>query len=60
MGVALAGMHNLLGPVWFTLIIFGTHIARQWLRTPRITRATDTITGVALVCFGTTLALDAH
>ncbi|WP_026531536.1 LysE family translocator [Arthrobacter sp. H41] len=60
MGVALAGVHNLLGLIWFTLIIFGTHIARQWLRTPRITRATDRITGVALVGFGTTLALDAR
>ena len=60
MGVALAGVHNLLGLVWFTLLIFGTHVARRWLRTPRVTRATDRITGVALLGFGTTLALDAR
>ena len=60
MGVALAGVHNLLGLAWFTLIIFGTGLARRWLRTPRVARATDRVTGVALVGFGTTLALEAR
>lgn len=60
MGVALAAVHNLLGLIWFTLMIFGAVLARRWLRTPAVGRATDRITGAALLGFGTTLALDAR
>lgn len=57
MGVALAGVHNLLGLAWFSLIINGTHLVRGKLQTPRFVRATDRFTGVALVGFGASLAL---
>lgn len=60
MGVVLAGVHNILGLVWFTALILGTHFFRKWLQTARIATATDRITGTALVGFGTVLALEAR
>ncbi|GER23903.1 threonine transporter RhtB [Zafaria cholistanensis] len=60
MGIALAGVHNLLGLIWFSLIINGTHLVRGKLQKPGFVRATDRFTGVALVGFGTSLALKSH
>jgi threonine/homoserine/homoserine lactone efflux protein len=57
MGIALAGVHNLLGLAWFSLIINGTHLARGRLQSPRFVRWTDRATGAALVGFGASLAL---
>ena len=60
MGIVLAGVHNILGLAWFTALILGTHVFRRWLQAPRVARATDRITGAALVGFGTVLALEAR
>lgn len=60
MGIALAGVHNVLGLVWFTVLILGTHFFRAWLKTPRAAKATDRITGTVLVGFGTVLALESR
>ena len=57
MGIALAGVHNLLGLAWFSLIINGTHLARGKLQSPRFVRNTDRLTGAALVGFGASLAV---
>ncbi|MEE1621854.1 LysE family translocator [Zafaria sp. Z1313] len=57
MGIALAGVHNLLGLAWFTLIIQGTHLFRERLQRPAAARWTDRITGTALLGFGAALAL---
>ncbi|GLB69053.1 lysine transporter LysE [Arthrobacter mangrovi] len=56
MGIALAGVHNLLGLAWFSLIINGTHLVRGKLQRPGFVRATDRVTGLALVGFGASLA----
>ncbi|EMY32818.1 lysine exporter protein LysE/YggA [Arthrobacter crystallopoietes BAB-32] len=57
MGIALAAVHNLLGLIWFSLIINGTHLVRGKLQRPSFVRATDRVTGLALVGFGASLAL---
>jgi threonine/homoserine/homoserine lactone efflux protein len=56
MGIGLAGVHNLLGLTWFSLIINGTHLVRGKLQRPGFVRATDRVTGLALVGFGASLA----
>ncbi|MET1155514.1 LysE family transporter [Arthrobacter sp.] len=60
MGTALAMVHNLEGLVFFSAIIWGTHVARQWLRTPAVVRAIDRVTGTVLVGFGLALAAEAR
>lgn len=57
MGVALAGVHNLLGLAWFSLIINGTHLVRGTFQRPGFIRWTDRVTGTALIGFGASLAL---
>ncbi|MCC5575792.1 LysE family translocator [Microtetraspora sp. AC03309] len=56
-GLLLALVHNVEGMAWFTLLIFGTHLARTWLMGARVHRIIDRITGTALVGFGVRLAL---
>ncbi|MEV0974268.1 LysE family translocator [Microtetraspora glauca] len=56
-GLLLALVHNVEGMAWFTLLIFGTHLARAWLMGARVHRIIDRITGTALVGFGVRLAL---
>lgn len=60
MGTALALVHNLEGPVFFSAIIWGTHAARSWLRTPAVVRAIDRVTGTVLIGFGVALAAEAR
>lgn len=57
MGIALAGVHNVLGLAWFSLIINGTHLVRGTFQRPGFIRWTDRVTGTALLGFGATLAL---
>ncbi len=57
MGALLAMEHNLLGMIWFTMIIIGAGLAGRWLRRPAVTRICDRICGVVLVGFGVKLAL---
>ncbi|WP_276608390.1 LysE family translocator [Arthrobacter crystallopoietes] len=58
MAIALAAVHNLLGLMWFTGIIFGTHVARKWLRTLKVAKTTDRITGTVIIGFGTALSME--
>ncbi len=60
MGTALALVHNLEGLVFFSAIIWGTHVARSWLRTPAVVRTIDRVTGTVLVGFGVALAAEAR
>ncbi len=57
MGLALAGIHVLLSVAWFALIISAAHLARNTLQSPRSVKLTDRLTGVALLGFGTSLAV---
>lgn len=60
MGVLLAAVHNVLGMVWFTVIILATGFAARWLARDVVAKVTDRITGTVLVAFGAKLALDAR
>lgn len=57
MGLALAGVHDLEGMVWFTVLILAAHRARAWFAKRRVKRALDAVTGTVLVAFGVELAL---
>jgi threonine/homoserine/homoserine lactone efflux protein len=56
MGLALAGVHDVEGMIWFTLLITAAHRARRWLSGGRVKRGLDRITGAVLIGFGVRLA----
>lgn len=56
MGLALAGVHDAEGIVWFTGLIFSAHLAGRWLRGGAAHRVLDRITGCVLIGFGIKLA----
>lgn len=56
-GVLLAGVHNLEGLAWFTLLIACAGLARSWLNRETVHRWIDRITGTILIGFGVRLAL---
>jgi threonine/homoserine/homoserine lactone efflux protein len=56
-GIALAGLHALLGVIWLgTLAAFAGTI-RPWLQRPRVTRGIDAGVGAVIAAFGIKLAL---
>jgi threonine/homoserine/homoserine lactone efflux protein len=57
MGLALAGVHDVEGMIWFTMLIGTAHRARRWLNGDRVRRYMDCFTGTVLVAFGLKLAL---
>jgi len=58
MGVALALVHTLESMVWFTGIIFATHLARRWLADRRVTRWVDRVTGGVLLAMAGFIAAE--
>lgn len=56
MGLALAGVHDVEGMIWFTMLIGTAHRARRWLSSDRVKRGMDRITGIVLIAFGLKLA----
>ena len=56
-GVALALVHVVEGLIWFSLLIWGTHMLRSWLQRPAVGTWMDRITGGVLVGFGLKVAL---
>lgn len=58
MGALLAGVHAALTMTWFSVLIVGGRAARRWLSSPRSLRIIDRITGVVLLGFGGTLAVE--
>ncbi len=56
MGLALAGVHDLEGLLWFTIVILAAHRARAWFARERVRRGLDALTGTVLVGFGVELA----
>jgi RhtB (resistance to homoserine/threonine) family protein len=47
-----------LGLVWQVLLLFFVHRVRAWLRRRRVRRVLDGATGMALIGFGATLAIE--
>lgn len=60
MGLLLAGVHDLIGLLWFAVIIMGAQAARRWLANARALKIIDRIPGVVLVGFAARLALGRH
>ncbi|WP_328586909.1 LysE family translocator [Tersicoccus phoenicis] len=58
MGAILAGVHAALTMGRFSVLISGGRWARRWLSSPRSLRVIDRITGVVLLGFGGTLAVE--
>lgn len=56
-GIALAGVHALLGLIWLGALALGASRIRPWLQRPRVTRGIDAGVGVAITGFGVKLAL---
>lgn len=59
-GLTLALVHVVEGLLWFSLLIWGTHLLRAWLQRPAVGRWMDRITGGVLVGFGLKVALTQH
>ncbi|MFE6994760.1 LysE family translocator [Microbacterium sp. NPDC057659] len=57
-GLALAGVHVLLGTVWLTLLVLVARRFTQWLQRRRVARTIDGVAGTAIIGFGVGLALE--
>jgi threonine/homoserine/homoserine lactone efflux protein len=57
MGLALAGVHDAEGILWFALLITVAQLARRFLDGGRARRTMDRLTGTVLIAFGLKLAL---
>jgi threonine/homoserine/homoserine lactone efflux protein len=57
MGLGLAAVHDVEGMIWFSLLIGAAHLARRFLRSDRVHKIMDRITGMVLIGFGLKLAL---
>jgi threonine/homoserine/homoserine lactone efflux protein len=60
MGLALAGIHDAEGLIWFTALISAVHFARGFLDSNRVHKIMDRITGTVLIGFGLKLALSSR
>jgi threonine/homoserine/homoserine lactone efflux protein len=60
MGLALAGIHDAEGLIWFTELISAVHLARRFLDSNRVHKIMDRITGTVLIGFGLKLALSSR
>jgi threonine/homoserine/homoserine lactone efflux protein len=60
MGLALAGIHDAEGIIWFTALISAVHLARRFLDSDRVHKIMDRITGTVLIGFGLKLALSSR
>lgn len=60
MGLALAGIHDVEGLIWFTVLISAVHFARGFLGSSRAHKIMDGITGTVLIGFGLRLARSSH
>ncbi|MCB0912603.1 MAG: LysE family translocator [Propionibacteriaceae bacterium] len=57
-GALLAGVHVLMGMVWFTGVILGAHAVRGFLTSRRGGRVVDGVAGLATLGFGVALGLE--
>jgi threonine/homoserine/homoserine lactone efflux protein len=57
LGLLLAGVHDVEGIAWFTMLILAAHSARRWLMERPVRRAIDGTTGGVLIGFGVKLGV---
>lgn len=57
-GFLLATIHNLLGLLWFTMLIFGASFAKETLRNPKVQKIIERASGLALIGFGIRVAFE--
>lgn len=55
-GVALALVHVAESLLWFSILIFGTHLLRSWFELPSVRTWLDRVTGSVLIAFGMKVA----
>ena len=60
MGILLALVHVVESLIWFSLIIFATQYARRFLKSPKIAKWIDRVTGGVLLGFAGILAFEAR
>lgn len=51
-GILLAAIHNTEVLIWFSLVIWSTALAKNYLNKPSAKRAMERISGVAMLAFG--------
>ncbi|MGS1107078.1 LysE family translocator [Achromobacter anxifer] len=54
----LAGIHALLGILWFGVLVAATRPLARWLARPAVMRGLDRMTGAVFIAFGLKLALE--
>lgn len=57
-GLLLSTIHNLLALIWFSMMIFGAHFARESLRNPKVQKLIERASGIALIGFGLRVAVE--
>jgi threonine/homoserine/homoserine lactone efflux protein len=60
MGLAMAGIHDVEGIIWFTALISAVHLARRFLDSDLARKIMDRIAGTVLIGFGLKLALSSR
>ncbi len=56
--LTLAGIHMVLGALWFAVLIALTAPLGRWLAAPKVVRTLDVVTGGVFLAFGVRLALE--
>lgn len=56
-GLCLASVHATIAALWYGSVVLSVDRANLWLRRPRVWRAVQSISGLALIGFGIHLAL---
>lgn len=59
-GLLLATIHNVEALIWFTMIIGLTQFFKTFFAKPRVAKWMESISGLAMIGFGTKLLLERH
>jgi len=57
-GLALTGVHILLGTTWLTVLTLVAQRFKTWLTRRRVARSIDAVAGTAIVGFGVSIAVE--
>lgn len=58
-GLLLSTIHNVLTFIWFSILIWGTNLAREFFMRARVRMWMERLSGVALIGFGIRMAVEA-